>query len=281
MSVFVTKVDGSRQLFDKEKIVKTCLKMGANRTIADEIANQVESKLFDGIETKKIFQMTLKFLRKQNPTIKHLLDLRKGLSLMNSRPEFERFIQILLRENGYEVTPNRVMKGRCGEHEVDAIAKKNEVTYFVEVKHHTNYHTPTGLDESRIARAILEDITEGFELTRNDVKIDRAMIITNTKFSDHAREYGECRNILQIGWSAPIENSLQHMIEEEHLHPLICIKGLGARIRRKLLSEGIIFMKHFITEDITKLAQRSGVSKKELENIMSKVKPCYDILHRR
>ena len=245
----MTKVDGSKQLFVKEKVVKTCLRMGASRKIAEMVANEVERNLSECISTEKIFQMTLRLLRKHEPIIQHLLDLRKGLSLMNSRPEFELFIQILLRENRYEVTPNRIIRGKCGEHEVDAIAKKNDITYVVEAKHHINYHTPTGLDESRIARAILEDVTEGFEFGRNSLKIDRAMIITNTKFSEHARQYGECRKILQIGWNSPRNKSLQDMIEERRLHPLTCLRGLGKQIKRKLTAEGIILMKQLIEEE--------------------------------
>lgn len=143
--------DGSKQLFVKDKVMKTCLRIGASRKIAKIVANEVERNLFEGISTEKIFQMTLRLLRKHEPIIQYLLDLRKGLSMMNPRPEFELFIQILLRENGYEVTHNRIIRGKCREHEVDAIAKKNDITYVVEAKHHINYHTSTGLDESRIA----------------------------------------------------------------------------------------------------------------------------------
>ena len=83
---------------------------------------------------------------------------------MTPKPEFEIFVQILLARNGFEVSPNQILAGNCVEHEVDAIAKKNGVTYFVEAKHHINYHALTGLDESRVARALLEDVTEAYEL---------------------------------------------------------------------------------------------------------------------
>jgi HJR/Mrr/RecB family endonuclease len=217
LGVFVTKADGTRQLFNREKVVKTCSRMGASRKIADEVAEKVEKRLYDGIPTSKILQMTFSLLRKYKPAIRHLLDLRKGLSLMDSKPEFENFVQILLAHNGFEVTPNRLITGKCVKHEVDAIARKDSVTYFVEAKHHVNYHTPTGLDESRIARAVLEDATEGFELGKSSLKIDRAMIVTNTRYSEHARRYGKCRNILQIGWSSPTNLSLQNMIEEKNV----------------------------------------------------------------
>ena len=54
MGVFVTKADASRQLFDRAKIVRTCLRNGASRSIAEEIAEKIEAKLYDGMETRKI-----------------------------------------------------------------------------------------------------------------------------------------------------------------------------------------------------------------------------------
>lgn len=272
MPVFVTKADGSRQLFDREKVVKTCLRMGANKQIAYEIAEKVEKRLYDGISTDKILQMIFRLLRKHKPAIRHFLDLRKGLSLMSSKPEFEKFVQILLAHHGFEVSPNQIIRGKCVGHEVDAIARKDGVTYFVESKHHSNYHTPTGLDESRIARAVLEDVTEGFVLGKSDLKIDRAMIVTNTRYSEHARRYGKCRNILQIGWSSPINLGLQNMIEEKELYPLSCLKGLKSENRMQLVNSGIVLMKQLVEEEPSKLARETGIPREILKKIIEKAK---------
>ena len=270
MGVFVTKADGNRQLFDGEKVVRTCLRMGASRKIADEIAERVEKSLYDGIPTSKILQMAFRLLRSYKPAIRHLLDLRRGLSLMDSKPEFEIFVQILLARNRFEVSPNRIVAGKCVEHEVDAIARKGGVTYFVEAKHHVNYHTPTGLDESRIARAILEDVTEGFQCGSCDLKIDGAMIVTNTRYSEHARRYGKCRNILQIGWNSPANLSLQSMIEEKNLYPLSCLRGLKRETKTKLVNSGIVLMKQLFEEKPSTLARKTRVPKETLKQIIEK-----------
>ncbi len=272
LPVFVTKADGSRQLFDREKVVKTCLRMGANRRIAFEVADKVEARLYDGIPTRKVLQMIFRLLRKHKPTIRHFLDLRKGLSLMGSKPEFEKFVQILLAHNGFEVSPNQIIRGKCVGHEVDAVARKDGITYFVEAKHHSNYHTPTGLDESRIARAVLEDVTEGFALGKSSLKIDRAMIVTNTRYSEHARRYGKCRNILQIGWSSPKTLALQSMIEEKKLYPLSCIKGLKSEVRMKLVNSGIVLMKQLVEEKTSKLARETAISREILKNTIEKAR---------
>lgn len=244
--------------------------MGASRKTAEEIVDKVEKRLYNGIPTRKILQMTFRLLRSYKPAIRHLLDLRRGLSLMDSKPEFEVFVQVLLANSGFEVSPNRIVPGKCVEHEVDAIAKKGGVTYFVEAKHHVNYHTPTGLDESRIARAILEDVSEGFQCGTCDLKIDRAMIVTNTRYSPHARRYGKCRNILQIGWSSPANLSLQSMIEENNLYPISCLRGLKRATKSKLVNSGIVLMKQLLEEKPAALARKTGIQKETIKQIVEK-----------
>jgi hypothetical protein len=190
---------------------------------------------------------------------------------MNSKPEFEKFVQILLANIGFEVVPNKILKGKCIEHEVDAIARKDGATYFVEAKHHYNYHAFTGLDESRIARAVLEDVSEGFNLGLTDLKIDEAMIVTNTKYSEQAMQYGICRNILQIGWSTPADFGLRDIILEKSLYPLSCIRGLRTDARLQLVDSGIILINQLVAEETEEIARRTRLPQEFIRNIKSKI----------
>jgi hypothetical protein len=272
LGVFVTKADGSRQLFGREKVVRTCLRMGASSHVAHEVAEKVESKLYDGISTQTILRMIFRFMRNYKPEVGHLFDLRKGLSLMSSKPEFELFVQVLLMHNGFEVRPNQILRGKCVEHEVDAIARKDGVTFFVEAKHHLSYHALTGLDESRIARAVLEDVNEGFMLGITDLKIDRAMIVTNTRYSDQAIVYGNCRDILQIGWSSPENLGLQNMIEAKRLYPLSCLRGLGSETRMKLVESGIVLIGQLLGENLYELAKKTRLPQEALRETVEKAR---------
>jgi len=267
----VKKADGSMQVFDREKIVRTCLRMGADRRAAYEIAERIERRLYPGISTERILQMIFQFMRRDKPSVSNLFDLGKGLSLMSSKPEFEVFVQALLARNGFEVSPNRLLVGRCVEHEVDAIAKKDGITFFVEAKHHSMYHTLTGLDESRIARAVLEDVMEGVAIGKSDLKIDRAMIVTNTRYSEQAVRYGNCRNILQIGWSSPTDKGLQSMVAGTKLLPLSCLRGLGLNARIKLALSGIVLFEQIVQEDTMELARKTGLPGELIRNIKEKI----------
>ena len=245
--------------------------MGANHQLAFQVAQKVENRVYEGMPTWKVLQLIFKFMRKNKPGVGYLFDLRKGLSVMSSKPEFEVYVQTLLSHQGFEIVPNRILKGRCVEHEVDAIATKNGVTYFVEAKHHLSYHSLTGLDDSRIARAVLEDISEGYQLGMTNSKIDKAMIITNTRYSEHAIKYGQCRGIVQIGWNYPANEGLENIIERGKLHPLSCLKGLRNEDRLKLLNSGLILIRQLQAEDQTELTRKTGLKLDLIREIMEKI----------
>jgi hypothetical protein len=272
LAVFVTKANGSKQAFDKEKIVQTCLRMGLNRKVAHEIAQQVEEKLYEGITTKEILEVVFALIHKHKPAVKHVFDLKHGISLMEPKPEFEVFVRVLLAHSGFQVKPNTILRGLCGEHEVDAIAIKDGLTYFVEAKHHVNYHALTGLDESRIARAIIEDVADGYKRGTTEVKIDRAMIVTNTRYSEHAIIYGGCRDILQVGWTSPEGFGLRDTVEKYTLYPLSCLRGVNTETRRRLVEVGIVLIKQLLEQDSRYIGRKIGVSQETVSSIMEKAR---------
>lgn len=278
MAIFVTKADGSKQLFDKEKVAQTAIRLGANRDVALELAQQVENKLYEGITTRRILQIIFALMGKRKPAVRHLFDLRRGLSLMKPKPEFEVFIRVLLSQIGFEVKPNTILRGLCGEHEADAVVSKDGLTYFVEAKHHATYHALTGLDESRIARAIMEDVTDGYEHGVTKLKIDRAMIITNTRYSDHAINYGGCRSILQIGWVSPDGFGLRDIVEKYKLYPLSCLRGISLEARLRLVDVGIVLIKQLREQDVGYVERKTGLSHEAALALMEKIRQTTETL---
>lgn len=270
--IFVTKFDETKQPFDRNKVVDTCLKKGVNKRAAETIADTIESQVYDGIPTKKILQMIFAALKTHRPAIKHQINLREAISLLRPKPDFENFVQLVLKEHGHKVIPNQIIKGRCIEHEIDAIASKNGETILVEIKHHFDHHTRTNLDVPRQVRATFEDLVEGFDLGLNSVNFGKALIVCNTKFSEHAKQYAKCRDIACIGWSSPPEHGLERMIEEKNLHPITLIKGLDAKTEEKLGDNGILLIRQLAGHDPDKLSRRTGIEKDKLAVLMKKAR---------
>src|SRR5438445_6523142 len=159
---FVIKADGRKEEFSRQKILRTCLKMHAQPKVAEEIASRIQKEAFDGIKTKQILDKVFLYLKNHKPELEHGIDLKEAISKLKSKPDFEHFVADLLREYGYKVLLNQIVWGKCIEHEVDNIAMKGNETLFVEVKHHEQYHSFTGLDVFLENKAAYDDLKEGY-----------------------------------------------------------------------------------------------------------------------
>jgi hypothetical protein len=277
MDITVTKADGSTQPYDRGRVLKTCMRMGVSREVADVVADKIEQELYNGIKTRKILHMIFSLLNEYRPVISHMVNLRKALSLLNPQPDFETYVRTLLSEYGYEVFPNQIVQGKCVEHEIDGLLKKEGETYILEVKHHQNYHTRTDMDPVRIIRAVFEDIIDGYRQGFNDLHIDKAMIVSNTKFSEQAVQYAQCRNIVHLGWNTPQNYDMPTMITEKNLYPITYLKELTRDIRKKLLSSDVLLLQDLIDNTPREIAKKTGIKKKTIEHF---IEDAHNILSR-
>ncbi len=269
--LFVKKADGTTQPYKRAKVITTCLRLRASKETAETIADKIESQLYDGIPTKKILQMIYKYLT-DSPMVKHQIDLRKAISLLRPHPDFEQFIRMILEEYGFTVSDSQIVQGKCVEHEIDAIAHRGDKTYLVEIKHHRNHHSYSGLDIPRIAQATFEDIADGFELNLNSFNFTKALIVCNTKFSEHATQYAKCKGIDLIGWKTPPDRGLEQMIEEKKLLPISVLKRLEKKSFEKLMDNHIILLKQIIATDVDELWKKTRIPKIQLEKTIKMAK---------
>jgi len=51
----ITKSDGTRQLFDEEKLRSSLKRVGANNEIIDNVVEEIEREMWDGMPTTDIY----------------------------------------------------------------------------------------------------------------------------------------------------------------------------------------------------------------------------------
>ncbi len=260
----VTKADGSRQPFDRGKLVRTCLRMRSSIDVAVKVADLVEPQLYEGIPTKQILKLVFKYVTKYRPSLKQQIDLREAIALLRPKPDFEQFVSLLLKAEGYSVKTNQIISGECIEHEIDSLASKKDERIYVEVKHHYNPHSYTGLDVFLTTQAVLEDLRQGGS------NLSRAMVVTNAKLSEHARRYAECKKISAIGWRYPDGHGLEDMIESSRLYPITLMKGLVMEIKDKLTDNRIVLINQLIEYDADDLAQLIKIGKNTCKELLGK-----------
>jgi hypothetical protein len=270
--VSVTKFDGTKENFEKKKVFGTALRMGLSRNDASQVADRIEAKIYDGIPTKKILQMIFEIAKDYSPEIKQRIDLRAAISLLRSKPDFERFISLLLEEEGYEVSSNEIIQGSCVEHEIDAVARKGSQTIYVEIKHHIQPHTFTGLGVFLESHATFEDLMEGYQKNKNRYDFSKAMIVCNTKLSEHARRYAACKNIDFLAWKDPVENGLEKRVEKHKFYPITLMKSLDAKTEEQMGDAGIVLLKQLIEINPKELAKMTKISERKIEDMRERAR---------
>jgi Holliday junction resolvase len=165
---------------------------------------------------------------------------------------FERFIARVLDADGYETRVDQIVPGRCVEHEVDVVAKKDNTCYMIECKFH---HTPSTLSNVKTAlyvQARFVDIREAGIMCTSKKNMDhKGMLVTNTRFSGQAIQYAECIGLNVLAWKYPQGRSLEQLIDQHRTYPVTVIPAVTRTNVGALLKNDIVLARdvHQMSED--------------------------------
>ena len=264
--IYVTKANGERKPFNPNKVLRTCKRLGLNDKEANEILKYIQANIYDGIRTSKILKMIFSKAKEFREKFKHSIDLREAISLLRPKPDFEHFVGYLMKSLGYEIISNQIVPGKCVEHEVDIIAKKGKEVIHVEVKHHYNFHTYTGLEQVLATYSAFKDMKDGYEEGFHNFNFSSCMIICNTKFSFHAKKFAKCKGIKLIGWRTE-KISLENLIEKNKLYPITMIKGISQKEIEKFGNANIVLIKQLVEMDPKEIYKLTKIPKDRINSL--------------
>ncbi len=265
-TVSVVKANGDVEPFKGEKLVQSLMHSGASREASEEVLRAVEKNLRDGTSTASIYRRAFLFLRRKEKTAALRYSLRKALTELGpSGFPFESFLSELFKEKGFNVQKGQIIQGKCVEHEIDLIATNEKKHILAEVKFHNKRGTKTDLKVALYVSARFDDIPfiDGKWPKRE------GWLITNTKFSSSAIQYGLCKHFTFIGWNYPLKGNLKDMIEGSGLHPLTCLSTLTKSQKNIFLSQDVVLCRDVLKrQDILDMA---GVTKEKLPKIKEEI----------
>ncbi len=264
--VFVVKNSGERQQFDQKKVEYALIRSGANPKLAREVAWEVESQIFDGISTSKVYQLAFKILSKHDNSSATRFGLK--LAIMRLGPTgfpFEKYMSRVLDAYGYNTMINQNLMGTCVEHEVDIVAQKDEQKYMVECKYHNQLGIFTGLKEALYTQARFEDLADGGH------SFTHPWIICNTKITSTAIQYGTCKNMKMTAWGYPEKENLQDLIEAKRLYPMTILRTVTDEVKNKLARHDLLLTQDLLKLEPAKLSKLSGISEKRMAPILDEL----------
>jgi len=242
---YVTKADGTKELFDKQKIIKSCLNVDLDEKSSSEIADYIDRALPEGSSTHKIFEMITQELEKRKVGNAPLFALREAIADVDSK-SFELYTQKILEADGYSCKWNQLIHGASVEHQVDVLAEKNGEIFIVECKRHFNPHRFCGLDVALQVQARLEDLKDGYVAKRNKINVTGAWIFTNAKFSEHSKNYCNAKKIRMTGWKSG-DFGLDYLINKTKTFPVTVLK-IDLMTKASLIQAGMLTLQDIITQ---------------------------------
>jgi hypothetical protein len=242
IEIRVRKRDGEFAIFDSKKLIHALQRSGATLEEAESIFNQMKPKVYDGITTKKIYEIAYSLLRKKSHHVAGRYRLKKAIMKLGPTGyPFERFVGKLFEADGYKAETGVIVQGKCVQHEVDVVAQKGNKRFMVECKFHGDSRKKSDVKVALYIHSRFLDVSAKWK--EEDLSEDivyKGMVVTNTRFSEDAMQFGKCAGMKVVSWDYPVGNSLKDWIDRSGYHPITSLASLRSKEKNLLLDKEIV-----------------------------------------
>lgn len=266
--MFVIKAGGGKEYFNLKKLEKSLLAIGLEKKFARALAEEVSLRYKKSVTTEEIRRYLMTRLKDYGPHVFGKYNLKKAI--MNLGPTgftFEKYVARILDEYGYKTKTNQIVSGHCVKHEVDVMAWKDKTHFIVECKYHNQPGSRSDLKVALYVWARFLDLKRKWEedLEHNQREFHGIWLVTNTRCTTDAIQYGECVGMLITGWGYPKEMSLEKMINDKKLYPINLFPDWSSRFEyQRFYEKGIFLLKDCLSYSAKDLSRKTGYKEEDL-----------------
>lgn len=267
-TINIVKHSGELVAFDVEKLINSLRRSQASEELIQQIVAQVENQIYEGITTKKIYQMAFKMLKRKSRVSASKYKLKKALMELGPTGfPFEEFVGKILEHEGFKTQVGVIVQGNCVQHEVDVIAQKDNNHFMIECKYHSNQGRFCDVKIPLYIQSRFLDVKAKWEQQAgHEEKFHQGWVYTNTRFTTDAIQYSNCVGLQLSSWDYPRGNGLKDRIDKLGLHPLTALTTLTKAEKTKLLNTGIVLCKEL--HQNPNILEQIGVPKARHKNIL-------------
>ncbi|OIQ18738.1 restriction endonuclease [Lacinutrix sp. MedPE-SW] len=268
-NIDIIKASGEHVKFSTEKLKSSLHKSGADNATISQIINSVKGELYQGISTKEIYNRAFALLKKSKNIYASKYKLKKAIyELGPTGFPFERFIASILEYSGYsDIKVGIILQGKCVTHEVDVIAKKNNLNIIAECKFHSERKNKCDVKIPLYIQSRYQDIIANYKGKPNCP--NQGWVVTNTQFTKDAIAYGKCIGLQLLSWDYPENNALKDKIDRLALYPITVSTLLTSREKQFLLSRDVVLCRQLIKDKF--YLDHLGVSEKRKQKIITEI----------
>ncbi|MFD1614078.1 ATP cone domain-containing protein [Gelatiniphilus marinus] len=272
-SIEIIKSSGEKARFSLDKLKASLNRTGADRKTINQIIDKVRDELYHGISTKEIYNRAFALLKKKKSHFASKYKLKKAIyELGPTGFPFERFISAILQYSGYKTEVGKILQGKCVTHEIDVIAHKNNETTIIECKFHNQEGLNCNVKIPLYIHARYNDVKAHWNVksNNNNSVLTDGWVVTNTRFTQDAIQYGTCVNLYLLSWDYPKNDGLKHRIDRLGLYPITVSTLLSNREKQFLLSRDVVLCRTLIGDAF--YLDHLGVSETRKEKILNEIK---------
>ena len=265
--VLITKASGERQPFDVHRLRKSLMRSKADSDAIQQVIVAIESELYDGMSTSEIYKKAFSMLRKASSSAAARYKLKAAiLELGPSGFAFEKFVESVLKSDGYSTQTN-VMVQACVKHELDVVAERDNVVCMVECKFHSDRKKYSDVKVPLYIQSRFKDVESAWQkMPEYEGKRFEGWVVTNTRFSTDAEDYGKCVGLTLLSWDKPVGASLKQRIDEAGLHPVTSLNTLTVAEKKALLEQDVVLSSALCHHPI--LLDKLGLSKTRKRKVL-------------
>ena len=268
-NITITKASGVQDIFSSEKLRASLKKSGADENTVENILFEIESILYDGISTKKIYQAAFNMLKKGLKSNAGRYNLKRAIMALGpSGFPFEKYIAAIFEWQGYKVQTQLFLDGACVTHEIDVLAENEDHFLLTECKFHNSLGIVSNVKIPLYIHSRYRDVLNNWQ--KISLKPLKCCVVTNTKFSSDAIKYGVCVGLSLLSWGYPPKESLRNLIDESGLYPITCLTSLTNKEKETILMEGIVLCKELLKRET--VLHDIRISSTRIPNILSEIK---------
>tara|TARA_R110000796_G_scaffold64055_2_gene148274 strand:+ start:447 stop:1334 length:888 start_codon:yes stop_codon:yes gene_type:complete len=267
----IIKSSGEKVKFSIDKLRASLYKTGADKETIAQIIDKVRDELYQGISTKEIYNRAFALLKKKKSYLASKYKLKKAIyELGPTGFPFERFVSELLRYSGYETKVGEILQGKCVKHEIDVIAHKENETTLIECKFHSEQGLNCNVKIPLYINSRYQDVkTHWNGNTKNDSKLTKGWVVTNTRFTEDALLYGKCCGLYLLSWDYPNNDGLRDRIDRLSLYPITVSTLLTNREKQFLLSRDVVLCRQLMHDKF--YLDHLGVSEVRKKKILDEI----------
>lgn len=250
----VIKATGEREKFKLSKLKRSLTNAGAQPTVIKTVINNLEGQGYfrDGITTKKIYSEAYRLLKMKSKRVAGRYKLKESLlELGPSGYPFEILVSEVFKVLGYQTEVGKIIQGKCVTHEIDVIAKEGREILIMECKfhnrkgHHCNVTIPLYV-QSRFLD-VAENGNSSLETNKHDML---GYVVTNTRFTQDAIDYANCKNLKLLSWNYPEHRGLRTLLEETKIHPITALSTLTKKEKKAMLDKKIVHCQQLLKHEV-------------------------------